>query len=66
MSNQDYTIEAYSDQDREALLFVWEKSVRATHDFLQPYDFSAIKALVSTRTKIITPFHSASFAPSQR
>ncbi|WP_343632767.1 GNAT family N-acetyltransferase [Fluviicola sp.] len=33
---------------REQLLNVWEKSVLATHHFLSPADFEAIKLLVKT------------------
>lgn len=48
MSNQNYKIEAYTDNDREQILNIWEKSVLATHDFLKPTDFEEIKALVQT------------------
>lgn len=48
MSNQNYQIEAYTDNDREQILNVWEKSVLATHDFLNPTDFEEIKELVQT------------------
>ncbi len=48
MSNQDFKIEAYTDNDKEQILKVWEKSVLATHDFLKPTDFEEIKILVKT------------------
>lgn len=48
MPNKTYKIEAYTDNDREQILNVWEKSVLATHDFLRPTDFEEIKALVKT------------------
>jgi putative acetyltransferase len=38
----------YSDDYREQLLLVWEKSVLATHDFLTPEDFQSIKEAVHT------------------
>ncbi|MBK7428263.1 MAG: GNAT family N-acetyltransferase [Saprospiraceae bacterium] len=43
-----FEIKEYSDQYREQLLDVWEKSVVATHHFLTPKDFQSIKALVQT------------------
>jgi len=46
MSNQNFRIEAYTDNDREQILKVWEKSVLLTHDFLKPTDFEEIKTLV--------------------
>jgi putative acetyltransferase len=48
MPNQNYKIETYTDNDREQILNIWEKSVLATHDFLKPTDFEEIKALVQT------------------
>ena len=39
---------AYSDDLRPQLLTVWEQSVLATHDFLKPADFTAIRDLVRT------------------
>ncbi len=48
MPNQNFKIEAYTDNDREYILNVWEKSVLATHDFLKSTDFIEIKALVQT------------------
>ena len=39
-------IKKYSEYHREQLLDVWEKSVLATHDFLKPEDFKAIKQAV--------------------
>jgi len=44
--NQNLEIVKYSDKYREQLLDVWEKSVLATHDFLIPSDFHAIKEIV--------------------
>ena len=44
--NQNLEIVKYSDKYREQLLDVWEKSVLATHDFLKPGDFHAIKEIV--------------------
>lgn len=41
-------ITKYSDNHREQLLEVWEKSVAATHHFLTPQDFREIKDLVHT------------------
>lgn len=46
MSNENFKIEAYTDNDREELLNVWEKSVMATHNFLKEIDFKEIKTLV--------------------
>lgn len=48
MTNQDFKIEKYTDKDREQILNIWEKSVLATHDFLNPNDFEEIKQLVQT------------------
>lgn len=48
MPNQDFKIEKYTDKDREQILNIWEKSVLATHDFLNPKDFEEIKQLVQT------------------
>ena len=38
-----YRIEAYRDEYRVQLLEVWERSVLATHHFLDPVDFEEIK-----------------------
>lgn len=46
MTNQSFKIEKYTDKDREQILNVWEKSVSATHSFLNPIDFEEIKELV--------------------
>ena len=43
-----FEIVRYTDQYRNQLLEVWEKSVLATHSFLKPDDFDAIKKLVGT------------------
>lgn len=48
MTNQSFKIEKYTDKDREQILNIWEKSVLATHDFLNPTDFEEIKQLVQT------------------
>jgi len=48
MTTQSFKIEKYTDKDREQILNVWEKSVLATHDFLNPTDFEEIKRLVYT------------------
>ncbi len=39
-------IEKYKDSHKEQVLTIWEKSVRATHDFLSPADFLEIRALL--------------------
>lgn len=39
-------IETYNETHRQGLLSVWERSVLATHHFLDPEDFIAIKKLV--------------------
>lgn len=33
-----------NEQDYETLVGIWERSVRATHDFLKKDDFNAIEA----------------------
>ena len=48
MTNQNFKIEKYTDKDREQILNVWEKSVLATHDFLNPIDFEEIKKILQT------------------
>ncbi|RAR75852.1 GNAT family N-acetyltransferase [Flavobacterium aciduliphilum] len=48
MTNQSFKIEKYTDKDREQILNIWEKSVLATHDFLNQADFEEIKQLVQT------------------
>ena len=48
MSTSIFKIEAYTNQDREKILNIWEKSVLATHDFLSHKDFEEIKTLVQT------------------
>ena len=40
------SIDAYKEGYRQQLLEVWERSVLATHKFLNPSDFEEIKALV--------------------
>ncbi len=39
-------IKPYNDDYKEQVVTLWEKSVRATHDFLIPSDFEEIKELV--------------------
>ncbi len=46
--NQNFNIVPYTDADKDQVLHVWEKSVLATHDFLNPADFEEIKTLVQT------------------
>ncbi|MEN9302013.1 MAG: putative N-acetyltransferase YjaB [Bacteroidota bacterium] len=48
MTNQSFKIEKYTDIDRDQILNIWEKSVLATHDFLNQTDFEEIKQLVQT------------------
>lgn len=48
MQNQNFEIVRYSDEYREQMLDVWEKSVLATHTFLKHADFLSIKELVKT------------------
>ncbi|WP_040280323.1 GNAT family N-acetyltransferase [Psychroserpens damuponensis] len=46
--NSKIQIEPYQEKYREQLLAVWEASVLATHKFLKPSDFKAIKSIVKT------------------
>jgi len=46
--SQNFEIKKYSDKYRQQVLEVWEKSVLATHHFLNPSDFQAIKETVKT------------------
>lgn len=48
MTDQDFKIEKYTDNDKKQVLDVWEKSVLATHDFLSPKDFEEIKSFLQT------------------
>jgi putative acetyltransferase len=48
MTKQNFKIEKFTDRDREQILDVWEKSVLATHDFLNPIDFEEIKKIVAS------------------
>lgn len=41
-------IQPYNDQLRDDLLFVWERSVRATHTFLKREDIEFYKSIVVT------------------
>lgn len=40
-------IRPYIEEERNELLLLWEKSVLATHDFLDPVDFQSIKVMLS-------------------
>lgn len=44
----NFKIERYSDRYHPQVLEVWEKSVLATHGFLDPLDFVEIRELVHT------------------
>src|SRR5690606_19330801 len=44
----NFEITEYSDNYKQQILTIWEKSVLATHDFLTPNDFMEIKELVNT------------------
>lgn len=46
MRTLDFEIIEYSNTYKEQVLTVWEKSVLATHDFLNQEDFIEIKSLV--------------------
>lgn len=46
MPVQNFRIEPYTDNDRKEVIKVWEKSVSATHEFLNSSDFNEIKNLV--------------------
>jgi putative acetyltransferase len=48
MENQDFEIIKYTDKYRQQILDVWEQSVLATHNFLKPADFQAIKEIVKS------------------
>lgn len=48
MSATEYKIVPYNDTHREQLLGVWERSVVATHAFLNEADFVEIKEIVRT------------------
>jgi putative acetyltransferase len=48
MHNSNFEITRYSDIYKEQILDVWEKSVLATHNFLNPEDFQSIKEIVKT------------------
>lgn len=47
MPTDHFDIRPYTDIYRPQILSVWEKSVLATHHFLDPGDFEEIKVLVS-------------------
>jgi len=46
MDTTEIQIVRYSDKYRDRLLDVWERSVLATHDFLDPTEFQKIKSHV--------------------
>ena len=46
MQNQPIEIQPYRDSFKEQMVTVWEKSVRATHDFLTPADVDYYKEIV--------------------
>src|SRR5690606_38555818 len=48
MQAVNFEITEYSDNYKQQILTIWEKSVLATHDFLTPNDFMEIKELVNT------------------
>ena len=48
MENPIFEIVKYTDKYRDQLLLVWENSVLATHHFLKPADFQAIKEIVKS------------------
>ena len=48
MQDPQFEIRQYEEKLREQVLAVWEKSVLATHEFLDPKDFDAIKEIVYT------------------
>ena len=48
MQTDKFEIKPYDQKYKQHMLTVWEQSVRATHDFLIPNDFTEIKELVQT------------------
>ena len=48
MQTDKFEIKAYNQNYKQQILTVWEQSVLATHDFLNPADFKEIKELVQT------------------
>lgn len=42
----EYIIKPYRENDRSDILSIWQKSVKATHHFLNEADFVAIKAIL--------------------
>lgn len=48
MQSINVEIKLYEEEFRQQILAVWERSVAATHDFLDPTDFIAIKSIVHT------------------
>jgi putative acetyltransferase len=42
------TIELYNDDFKDQIIAIWEKSVRATHNFLKPADIDYYKKIVNT------------------
>ena len=48
MRSGKFKIKPYDQKYKQQILTVWERSVLATHDFLNPPDFTEIKELVQT------------------
>ena len=46
MQNQQFDIKPYEEKFKEQILSVWEKSVRATHNFVKPSDIDYYKKIV--------------------
>jgi putative acetyltransferase len=46
MKNIQVRIKPYSEKFREQIILVWEKSVRATHNFVKPSDIDYFKIIV--------------------
>jgi len=47
MHTENFKISQYTDIHKQQILTIWEKSVLATHNFLNPTDFEEIKELVN-------------------
>lgn len=48
MEIEDFQIVPYTNNNRDQLIQVWEKSVLATHSFLKTTDFESIRELVKS------------------
>jgi putative acetyltransferase len=46
MQKAEIKIEPYRDEFRNQIVSTWEKSVRATHDFVKPADIEYFKEIV--------------------